>query len=128
MGFYAGADYRLGRESRAETGEELAAEKPDNITMSGCVLGPHSLFFQSVDRKKPTPFTPPVWAAKLPPPEEFGRTIKSADSGNWWLEHEGTIDDLNDPELARDELIRIVFGYWDFLKNRWAGTYSRGPL
>ncbi|MBM3334459.1 FAD-dependent oxidoreductase, partial [Candidatus Sumerlaeota bacterium] len=119
VGFYAGAYYRLGRESRAETGEELAVDEPDNITMSGCAFGPHSTFFNTVDRNKATPFKPPVWAAKLPPPEEFGRAIRSANSGSWWLEHEGTIDDLNDPELARDELIRIVFGYWDFLKNRW---------
>ena len=119
LGFYADAEYRLGRESRAETGEELAPEKSDNVTMSGCLLGPHTLFFHTVDKGRPTPFTPPTWTAKLPPPEEFGRKIKSATDGNWWLEHEGTVDDLNDPEFARDELIRIVFGYWDFLKNRW---------
>lgn len=119
VGFYAGAEYRLGRESRAETGEELAPEKGDNVTMSGCAFGPHSMFFHAEDRKKPVPFTAPVWAAKLPPPEEFGRRITSPNGGNWWLEHEGTVDDLNDPEFARDELIRIVFGYWDFLKNRW---------
>lgn len=119
VGAYAGAEFRLGRESKAETGEELAAAKADHVTMSGCVFGPHSTFFDTVERGKPTPFTPPPWAAKLPPPEEFGRKIQSPNSGNWWLEHEGTIDDLNDPELARDELIRIVFGYWDFLKNKW---------
>jgi len=119
VGYYAGAEYRLGRESRAETGEELAVEQADKITMSGCVFGPHSTFFHTVDRNQPTHFVPPVWAAKLPPAEEFGRKILSPNAGNWWLEHEGTIDDLNDPELARDELIRIVFGYWDFLKNRW---------
>lgn len=119
VGFFAGAEYRLGRESKAETGEELAVDKSDNVTMSGCILGPHSMFFHATEQKKPVPFTPPVWAAQLPPPEEFGRRITSASSGNWWLEHEGTVDDLNDPEFARDELIRIVFGYWDFLKNRW---------
>jgi hypothetical protein len=121
LGFYAGAEYRLGRESRAETGEKFAPEKADNVTMSGCVFGPHGMFFHTVERKRATPFVPPAWAAQLPPPEEFGREIQSATSGSWWLEHEGTVDDLNDPEFARDELIRIVFGYWDLIKNRWPG-------
>ncbi|HPA17927.1 MAG TPA: FAD-dependent oxidoreductase [Verrucomicrobiae bacterium] len=120
LGFYAGAEYRLGRESREQTGEELAQEKPDKITMSGCIMGRQSLSFRSEDTGEPKPYTPPAWAAKLPPPEEFGRTIKSVTGGNWWLEHEGTVDDLNDPEHARDELIRITFGYWDFIKNKWA--------
>lgn len=120
LGFYAGAEYRLGRESREQTGEELAQEKTDNITMSGCIMGRQALSFRADDTGAPTPYKPPAWAAKLPPPEEFGRTIKSITGGNWWLEHEGTIDDLNDPEHARDELIRITYGYWDFIKNKWA--------
>ncbi len=119
LGFYAGAEYRLGRESREQTGEELAQEAPDNITMSGCIMGRQALSFRAEDSGGPSPYTPPPWAAKLPPAEEFGRTIKSLTGGNWWLEHEGTVDDLNDPEHARDELIRITFGYWDFIKNRW---------
>ncbi len=119
LGFYAGAEYRLGRESRAETGEELAQEAPDGVTMSGCIMGRQALSFRADDTGAPSPYAPPAWAAKLPPPEEFGRTIKSITGGNWWLEHEGTVDDLNDPEHARDELIRITFGYWDFIKNRW---------
>lgn len=118
VGFYAGAEYRWGRESRDQTGEPLAVEKPDNVTMSGCIFGPHGMFFYAPKRESAIPFTPPPWIAKIPGPEEFGRTIKSPNSGNWWLEHEGTIDDLNDPEFARDELIRIVFAYWDYLKNR----------
>ena len=31
----------------------------------------------------------------------------------------GAIDDLYDAEHARDELIRITFGYWDYIKNGW---------
>lgn len=118
VGFYAGAEYRWGRESRDQTGEPLAVDKPDNVTMSGCIFGPHGMFFYAPKREAAVPFMPPPWIAKIPGPEDFGRTIKSPNSGNWWLEHEGAIDDLNDPEFARDELIRIVFAYWDFLKNR----------
>lgn len=118
VGYYAGAAYRYGRESRAQTGEPLAEGGPDTITMSGCIFGPHGQFFHAQKREQPTPFNAPAWIAKIPGPEEFGRRIDSPNGGNWWLEHEGTVDDLFDPEFARDELIRIVFAYWDFLKNR----------
>ena len=30
------------------------------------------------------------------------------------------MDDLEDPEGARDELIRITFAYWGWIKNHWA--------
>ena len=38
VGFLAGAEYRMGRESRAETGEALAPEQPDAMTMGSSVM------------------------------------------------------------------------------------------
>lgn len=119
VGYYAGAKYRLGRESREEFGEDLAPPQADQITMSGCIMGNLCLSYRAEDTGRPVAYTPPPWAAKLPPPEEFGRRIKGFVTGQWWLEHPGDIDDLNDPERARDELIRITFGYWGFIKNAW---------
>jgi len=119
LGYYAGAKYRLGRESRDEFGEDLAPPQADQITMSGCIMGNLSLSYRAEDTGHPVAYTPPPWAAKLPPPEEFGRRMKGFVSGQWWLEHQGEIDDLNDPERARDELIRITFGYWGYIKNGW---------
>lgn len=129
VGYYAKADFRMGREARNEFQESLAPEKADRITMSGCLMGNGALAFRAVDTGEPVAFVPPPWAAKLPPPEAFGRRIRHVAGGEWWLEHPGTIDDLWDAEHARDELIRISFGYWDFLKNRWnerrrAATYK----
>jgi len=120
LGYYAGATYRLGRESRDEFQEDLAPAQSDTITMSGCIMGNLALSYRAEDTGKPVAYTPPAWAAKLPPAEEFGRKIKGFVGGQWWLEHPGEIDDLNDPERARDELIRITFGYWGFIKNAWA--------
>jgi len=37
----------------------------------------------------------------------------------WWLEHSGYIDDLWEAEKARDELLRLTYGYWDYIKNIW---------
>ena len=119
VGYYAGAKYRLGRESRDEFGEDLAPPQADNLTMSGCIMGNYTVSFRAKRVGRPVAYVPPPWAAKLPPPEEFGRRIDHIDWGDWWLEHPGEIDDLWDPERARDELLKISFGYWDFIKNRW---------
>lgn len=119
VGYYAGAKYRLGRESREEFGEDLAPPQADKITMSGCIMGNYTVSFRAQRVGRPVEYVAPPWAAKLPPPAEFGRRIDHIDWGDWWLEHPGDIDDLWDPERARDELLKITFGYWDFIKNRW---------
>lgn len=116
VGYYAKADYRLGRESRDEFNEDLAPEKSDKITMSGCLMG-GALNYRAEDMGKPMDYTPPPWAAQLPPPEEFTRKPKHFRGGQWWMEHEGTIDDLWEAEKARDELIRIAYGYWNWIKH-----------
>lgn len=120
LGYHAGALYRFGRESRSEFGEDLAPEQGDRITMSGCIMGQRSISFRGEERKHPVAYTPPAWAPKFPPDPEFGRTPRSPTHGEWWIEHPGTIDDLYDAEGARDELIKISFGYFDFLKNVWS--------
>src|SRR5690606_29320001 len=47
VGFYAGAEYRVGRESRSTYGEQDAPEVADTITMSGCIMGRHSISYRS---------------------------------------------------------------------------------
>jgi hypothetical protein len=118
LGYYAGAKYRHGRESRDEFDESLAPERSDHINMSGCLMGELALSYRAENMGKPVAYVPPPWAAKLPPPGEFGRTITNI-GGDWWLEREGTIDTLSEAEKSRDELIRISYGYWDYIKNRW---------
>jgi FAD-dependent oxidoreductase family protein len=120
VGYYAGAKYRMGREPSSEFDEDLAPAEADRITMSGCLMGNMAISFRGQDVGKPVTYTPPPWAAKLPT-NDFGRSIRRITGGEWWLEHEGTVDDLYRPEFARDELIRITFGYWDYLKNHWEG-------
>lgn len=121
VGYFAGAQYRLGRESREEFGESLAPSQADKITMSGCLMGNYAIAFHSQPVSGDSPYQAPLWAPKLPPSDQFGRRIKRVTTGEWWVEHPGEIDDLWDPELARDELVRISFAYWDFLKNHWEG-------
>ena len=119
VGYYAGAKYRMGRESREEFGEDLAPAEADKLTMSGCLMGNLALSYRAENTGKPCYYTPPPWAAKLPV-DDFGRNPRGFAGGQWWLEHQNEIDDLEDPEFARDELIRITFGYWDWIKNHWS--------
>ncbi len=119
VGYFAGAEYRLGREARGEFGESLAPEESDDITMSGCLMGHLALSHRAEHVGKPVEYDPPAWAAKLPPAGRFGRSLKGFTGGQWWLEHPGIIDDLWNAEKARDELIRISYGYWDYIKNEW---------
>lgn len=127
LGFYAGAKYRVGREAREEFNESHAPTAADRITMSGCLMGQLCLSFRSVDTGKPNTFVPPDWASRLPKGEALGRHIRSP-SGEWWLEHPGDIDTLCDAEKSRDELIRISYGYWDYLKNSWTDRQRAATL
>lgn len=120
VGYFAGAAYRFGRESRSEFGESAAPEQEDRITMSGCIMGNLALSYRATDAGRPVEYTPPAWATRLLPPEAFHRFPRGFATGQWWLEHPGDVDDLEDPEGARDELIRITFAYWGWIKNHWA--------
>ncbi len=114
IGYFAGAEYMYGREARSQWNEAPAPEKADTLTMSGCLMGDNCLSYKYVRRSQPMPYTPPAWANVLP--EGFTRRIRSP-APVWWIEHGGKTDDLADPEGARDELIRIVFAYWGWVKN-----------
>ncbi|QHI69942.1 FAD-dependent oxidoreductase [Tichowtungia aerotolerans] len=137
LGYHAGAEHRLGREARDEYSESLAPDIADNITMSGCLRGPHEsfqrcIFYRTVKTGAPQSYTAPEWVYDLPefPVFSHGRghpdKLESfAKNGIWWIEYPGTTDDLNDPEGARDELLRINFSFWNHMKNIWP---ERGRL
>lgn len=116
IGYFAKADFRLGREAASEYDEDLAPEEADRITMSGCLMGGY-LAFRSVDTGKPIPYERPAWAHQMKSRQEFGRRVRRVTGGEWWMEHPGTVDDIWGAEFARDELIRITYGYWDYIKN-----------
>ena len=118
LGYFARAKYRQGREPREEFNESLAPEQADKITMSGCLMGNLVLSYRAENTGQPVRYEAPPWAAKLPPAEKFGRHIQHL-GGEWWLERPGTLDGITQAEKSRDELIRISYGYWDFIKNAW---------
>lgn len=107
----AGAEMRSGREARAEFGESLAPEQAD-----GEMLG-SSILFTSRRHDQPVPFTPPAWARRIDAAQLARRTIKSWEYGYWWIEWGGDMDTISDNERIRFELLSIVMGIWNYIKN-----------
>ena len=111
LGYAAGAEFRMGREAKAEFGETLAPETADSS-----VLG-SSIYFRAIDTGKPVAFTPPPWAAKISEEMFVGRPHSKVDRGYWWLECGGDMDTVTENEEIYQNLLSILYGVWDHIKN-----------
>lgn len=120
----SGAEFKMGRESKAEFGESIPPEKADTRTMG------MSCLMQLREMGRPQKFIPPPWAYKYDEAfftRKFGSKFGAYKGGNenfWWLEIGGMGDTLHDADKNRDELLKIAFGVWDFLKNGPDGAAS----
>lgn len=113
LGFLAGADYELGRESRDLYGESLAPEEGDSCTMGS------SLMFQARDMGHPVKFVKPFWANTYTEEQLRFRDHSDVTSGYWWIElGGGNYRVIEDAEVLRDELLKAVYGMWDHIKNQ----------
>ena len=110
------AEFRMGREAREEYGESAAPEKADDKTMGMTCL------FQAREHDSPQPFEPPEWVYVFEKDEDIpygGSTVRPGrEIGFWWLELGGEHHGIHDTEFLRDELLKIVYGVWDHIKNR----------
>ncbi len=111
LGREAGAEFRLGHEGRDEFGESLAPEEAGPETLGSSIL------FTSKDYGEPIPFTPPAWARKVTKEQLKLRGIRSWEYGYWWIEWGGQHNPIVDNEMIRKELLSIVMGVWDYIKN-----------
>ncbi len=136
LGFFAGADYRMGSEGREEFGEADAEE-----TENGNLMG-NTLLFKAADMGHPVSFVKPDWAYTFTEEQlkkrihtSFtgvlnGDKVSSAegarglpelyctDYGYWWIELGGDSGDIiGHGEEIRDELMRSLWGIWDHIKN-----------
>ena len=123
LGYYAGAEYRHGREASSEFNEKLAPKKADKITMSGCIMGDGNGYmtaFRSQKTDRPVDFELPPWVKPIDTLESPHRSLRGRvpGVGTWWMEHPGDIDDAMQAEEARDELIKVSLAFWDYVKNR----------
>ena len=118
LGLEAGAEMRSGREAKSEFNESLALDKADNGTLGSSIL------FTARDFGKPMAFTPPRWARKITKEMLRFRHIQSWEYGYWWIEWGGDTDIIADNERIRFELLAILLGVWDYVKNSGAHPSS----
>jgi len=147
IGYYAGAEYRHGQESRSQHGEALApvvaGDRTQGNTLYNSVI---------VTRDQPVEFECPAWAqqwnesADFQPvgdhvriqdptvrPENYDRPAhgRGRNPGNnpdgdivkkWYVEHGGMQHIIWDAERIRDELLMINLGLWNYAKNNNPAT------
>ena len=106
VGFLAGADYRMGRESRDEFGETLAPETADRMTMGSSVQ------WYSVDAGRKTTFPAFSYGVKF---DESN--CERVTMGEWKWETGMNFDQIYDFERIRDYGLLVIYSNWSFLKN-----------
>ncbi|SDD65976.1 FAD dependent oxidoreductase [Paenibacillus sp. UNCCL117] len=111
LGKEAGAHFVTGRESSGQYGESLAGDEADSYRLGS------SLLFTTRDTGRPMKFIPPVWAKRFTEEDLRYRSHDSWEYGYWWVEFGGLLDTIADNELIRDELLAIMMGVWDHIKN-----------
>ena len=107
VGYLAGADYRMGRESRDEFGESTAPEKADQMTMGASVQ------WYSEETKQASAF--PHFSYGV----EFNEAnCEKVTMGEWTWETGMNRDQIRDFEQIRDYGLLVVYSNWSYLKNR----------
>ncbi len=115
LGAKAGAEYRTGREGKAEFGEKYAPEHPD-----GWVMG-ETVMMMTKDMGRPVPFVAPDYAIPYNGSDDKYRKITTFTEGYWWIELGSNEDIIADREQIRHNLIARFYGVWDYIKN--SGKY-----
>ncbi len=120
----SGAETRWGREGAGEFGESHAPPQPDRRTMGNSCL----IQLREIDPARHRAFIPPTWAHSFPPDHPRLQHAKPAGDNFWWLEVGGELDTIADADGIRDELLRIAYGAWAFIKNHPDGRGARWEL
>jgi hypothetical protein len=108
VGFLAGADYRMGRETRSETGETLAPEVTDGLSYGS------TLSWYSKDAGRPMPFPECPWAVQF-----TEQTCQDVTRWGWNWETGFYRNQIEDFEYIRDYMLRVIYGNWAFQKNHF---------
>ena len=107
LGYVAGADFRMGREGRDDTGESMAPEHADKMTLGA------SAQWYSQETDTAVPFPGCSWALKF-----TEKTCQRVTRGDWNWEVGMHRDQISEFERIRDHAFRAIYGNWAFLKNR----------
>lgn len=108
-----GAIYRHGREACGEFNESIAPAEADSKTMG------LSLLLQARETSHPVPFIAPKWANHYGREDLPGRVPDLSDirENFWYMELGGEQNTIADSESIRDELLKVAYGVWDYVKN-----------
>ncbi len=111
LGYFAGADFRQGREAPEEH-DEPHGYQADSKTMGA------SLMWIARDVGEPVEFVPPPWAERFERCDALPhRHPVLTRHGFWWNELGGLGDLTKETEAIRDRLVATLLGLWDHIKN-----------
>ena len=110
VGYLAGADFRMGREAKAETNEPDAPEKADMVTMGASV----QWYAGEADGDAAFPTRP--WMLKTINEANCSPHLK----GDWWWEAGLGRDQIAEGEYIRDYGLLVAFSNWAFVKNGYS--------
>ena len=112
VGYLAGADYRMGREAKGETGEPWAPEKADMLTMGASVQWRARTNADCAQRKAECPFPFRPWMIR------FDDTNGRAEMrGDWDWEAGLGRDQIREAERIRDYGLLVAYSNWAYAKN-----------
>lgn len=109
IGYWAGCEVRMGRESRDEFGESLAPERGDGMTMGNSILW-NSVEVENVpetyqEKPKSIGFQEVPWALDVA--KDY-----SATRGEWFWEYGLLMNTIYEAEEIRDHVFRAIYGNW----------------
>ena len=116
VGYLAGADYRYGREGKAEFGESLAPDEPDNFVLGASVQ------WYSKETVKKCKF--PVFDYGL---NFSDASVQKVTMGEWTWETGMLHDMTTEFEYIRDYGMMVIYSNWSYLKNK-LGMYPDRDL
>ncbi|QVY65584.1 FAD-dependent oxidoreductase [Polaribacter sp. Q13] len=110
----AGAEFRQGREGKAEFNEQYAPDEPDGWVMGDCFM------MITKDMGRPVPFYAPEYTIPFDAEKAFKdkhRKVKQLKEGFWWVELSSDVDIIGERDEIRHKLMAHFYGVWDHIKN-----------
>ncbi len=115
IGYWAGADFRMGREARSEHGEPTAPETADRMTLGTSVR------WGTRTADAPVTFPDVPWATAV-------SKDHTGTGGDWTWEYGFHQDTIADAEAIRDHLLRAIYGTFATTKRKFPEKYANLEL
>ena len=112
VGYLAGADFRMGREAKGETGEPWAPEKADLLTMGASVQWRARRRIAGKGKENGCDFPLKDWMIRFD--DTNGRAVMK---GDWDWEAGLGRDQIAEAERIRDYGLLVAYSNWAYVKN-----------